>query len=134
MAVQTVGLVTISLRAQPQDMPAIIEAAVWAKDNTDENALFFDSFDNGTRFRLWSLRSVTHGWTELGLIGFARPIDMAPMLERHQSIVAASQDPDEAVSIARDLGADYIIRARNAPLDLPIVYTNDELHIYRLTS
>ncbi len=132
ITIQTMGLMTISLRRQPQDMPAIVAAAEWARQNTDENALFFDSFDAGTRFRLWSLRSITHGWKELGLLPFARPIDLAPMIDRHEQIVAASHDPDDVVAAARDLGADYIIRGHNSPLDLPVVYTNDELDIYRL--
>jgi hypothetical protein len=107
-----------------------VQAARWAQTNTTLEALFFDTAGDGSLFRLWSLRSVTHGWKELGLVGYARPAELADTLERYRRIMAASDAPGDALATASELDADYIIRRADAPLNLPEVYRNDELVIY----
>lgn len=135
MAIQTVGLIRFSLRAaDPGLTPALVQAAQWAEANTAPGALFFDTAGNGSQFRLWSQRSITHGWKELGLVGYARPTDLASMLERYQRIIAASEAPNDVLAMAEELNADYIIRSDVSPLDLPEVYRNDELVIYQVTN
>jgi len=132
MAVQTPGLLRLSLRSgHATDIPPLVQAAQWAQANTTPDALFYDTAGDGSEFRLWSLRSVTHGWKELGLVGYSQPLDLAPMLERYQRIVAHSENPDEVLAMASELGADYIIRNRAFPLDLPVSYSNREIVIYQ---
>ena len=133
MAVQAVGMVRFSLRtSDPTTIPALVQAGQWAEANTDLDALFLDTVGDGSEFRLWSLRSVTHGWKELGLVGYARPLDLAPMLERYRRIMAESETEAGVLAIAAELDADYIIRSADAPLELAEAYRNDEVVIYRI--
>jgi hypothetical protein len=130
IAVQTVGMVRLSMR--PVDAPGRVEAARWAQANTPQDALFFDTAGDGSEFRLWSLRSVTHGWKELGLVGYARPAELADMMERYQRLMATSEESDDVLALAGELDADYIIRDADAPLDLPEAYRNDDVVIYEV--
>ena len=132
MSIQTLGMVRFSLRPTDPDMtPALVQAAQWAEANTDLNALFFDTVGDGSAFRLWSLRSVTHGWKEMGLVGYSQPLDLAPMLARYRHIVTALETSDDVIGMAGELDADYIVRSADAPLDLPEAYRNDEVVIYQ---
>ncbi len=131
ITIQSIGLVKYSLKANSEPPPPIIQAALWARANTDHDALFFDTFYDGSTFRFWSLRSITHGSIEQLLIPFSYPADFIPILERHRRIVAASEDAIAVQNMANELNVDYIIRDKDMPLNLPIVYSNDALIIYR---
>ncbi len=134
MLVQSVGFFRYTLRPNTQEPPAIVQAGLWAKENTPVNALFYDTFDNGSNFRPWAQRSITNGWTELGLVGYSQPLELAPLTERYERILAHSQNAEDVLMMADELGADYIIRDRRSPLNLPLVYSNDELSIYQFTT
>jgi hypothetical protein len=132
--VQSVGFFQYTLKPRTVAPPAIVQAGLWAKDNTPVNALFYDTFDTGSSFRTWAQRSVTHGWKETGLVGYSQPLDLEPLMVRYNRILTNSQDAEDVLDLADELGADYIIRDNRSPLDLPVVYSNDELMIYEVSS
>ncbi len=61
-----------------------------ARERNSADALFYDTAGDGSDFRLWSQRSITHRWKEMALVGYSQPLDLAPLVERYKRIVAYS--------------------------------------------
>ncbi len=137
LAIITVKSNSPTLSASSDEAPPIVDAALWAREHTDKNALFYFAVldlptTNASTFRFWSRRSITHSFKDLNLILYANFNEAIPAVQRYQRLVNATSNETSLISMANELHASYILRNPSDPLSLPIVYQNEAVAIYCL--
>lgn len=116
----------------------LVQVALWAKEHTPSNALFYCSTspalsESCFTFRFWGQRSITYDVRSLRMIEYARPAELAYWMATIDSAVNAAQRANTLLENARQLDVDYIIlenRAAIVPLDLPVAYENQTYVVY----
>lgn len=113
------------------DIVDLYKAAEWARESTEEDALFYV---DKNRFRRVSLRSITHSGTDLGL-AFHGQVRFIELYNNFISFNKAYFDPEQIVDVALEHHVDYIVldQRHDFSLDLPLVYQVGVMRVYRVT-
>lgn len=106
----------------------------WARENTDQDALFFPQGVEGAEFRFWSRRSITMSHKDLGVfVAFSRQSELATLTNRWLHLVSVRGDA--LVEQARAMTADFIITlATDKPLALPIAFQTPSTIVYSVAA
>jgi hypothetical protein len=125
------------------EVPAYIQAARWTKANTASDSLIYHvQVPTGTseqtlKFRLASLRSLSHNMSEPSLYTYARPEDVPMFEQRHAEQRESYKNATSLVAMAQQYNADYILIDTNFfgyRLDLPIAFSQENIIIYSLST
>jgi hypothetical protein len=121
-------------------------AALWARDNTAADALFYvdapdrpetwrhETYDGPGRFRFFSLRSITHSWKDISLVAYTWPGEALDRLAQYEARRDAAQDPDLFRRTVAELGVTHVlldVESTHFP-DEPVVYSNSGYKIVEL--
>jgi hypothetical protein len=109
------------------------ELFAWARSNTSADALFYwCGLDDraALHFRAKGQRSITHNWKDLGLAIYDRA-HLVEFYERYHRLQEACQTPETAVTMARELKADYILAPAGLPdPGLPLCFSGGRYSVY----
>ena len=113
----------------PSDYSASTAFYQWAKQDTDEKALFYFN-DREYEFRAFATRAVTHSWKDVGG-GYYTPPLAIEYFRRYQKLEEAYQDSARLLACAEAYGVDYIVAKEGQPsLALPVAFANELYLVY----
>jgi hypothetical protein len=115
-----------------KDSAADLEVALWARDHTAKEALFyFDSYE----FRYYARRSLVFCWFDRPCVAF-RPTQELEEWVKRRDHVQPLKDLGESVGMwnaAQQYGADYLVLRKDwRPVPQSPVWSNSKYNVYRV--
>lgn len=105
----------------------------WAQSSTSQDALFYWcglEYRQETHFRAKAQRSITHSWKDLVTAIYTRA-RLVEFYERYHRLQEACQTPQTAITMARELKADYILAPAGLPdPGLPLCFSSGRYAVY----
>lgn len=113
----------------PAPAPAYV-VGQWAKQNTEPDALLFNSGVEGADLRFWSQRNIIMSFKDLGaFVALSQPEQLAALLARWHRL--NELEGDDLIREAEAVNADYIVMTEGQPLSLPVVFRDSGVVVYR---
>ncbi len=106
----------------------------WARENTDTASLFWyrdlDGASDSSEFRMWSMRSLYSSFKDLGVfVAFFRAGELEAEVMRWMRLMQL--DSAELLREAERGGIDYLVHPLDDPLPLPLVYSYQNMGVFR---
>lgn len=120
------------IEADLREDAADLEVALWARNHTPKQALFyFDSYE----FRYYSHRSLVFCWWDSIIVVYHSTYELEEWLRRRDRLqpLKLAGDGRGMLALAREYGADYLVVLKSwKPLALVPVWSNAKYAVYRV--
>jgi hypothetical protein len=135
VTVQALEVTSVTRLIAEEAEPSVpYQIGQWARENTDTTSLFLyrdlDGASDSSEFRMWSMRSLFSSFKDLGVfIAFFRAGELEAEVARWMHLMQL--DGMELLHEAERGGIDYLIHPLDNPLPLPLVYSYQDMGVFR---